>query len=475
MTTARILIVDDEPGMLEVCADTLAAIAGAHIETCQDPRRGLALIQSEPWDLLVLDIRMPGISGVELLREARTISADVAVLMITAFPTVETAVEAMKLGATDYVTKPFLPNDLLVKASRALERQRLVLENRFLALQAEGTGRFDEFVGATDPMQKLYAVIQRIAPSDEDVLITGESGTGKELVARSVHRRSGRCGRFVPIDCGAIPENLFESELFGHERGAFTGADARSPGLLEFADEGTVFLDEIGELPLALQAKLLRVLQERAFRRVGGRDLIDVDVRVIAATNRNLREEVAAGRFREDLFYRLNVIPLHLPALRERRADVALLFEHFLMKFGGRRKPPVVRADEALLEILQRYDWPGNVRELQSVVRRMIAMSAGDALLVDDLPDEIALAPSIGPAHASGTSGAGNSDSFFDFRSRTLDRFEHSFLTEMLTRHSGDVTAAADAAEVPRGTFYRLLKKHALSASDFRRRPEGDA
>jgi two-component system response regulator PilR (NtrC family) len=475
VTHHRILVVDDEYGMLEVCRDTLAVIDGAHIETVADPRRGQELIRSETWDLLVLDIKMPEIGGVELLRLAKETQPEVAVLIITAFPTVETAVEAMKLGATDYVTKPFIPDDLLVKATRALEAQRLLQENRFLAIQAEGPARFDDLIGSTAAMQELYDAINRVAPTREDILITGESGTGKELVARSLHCRSGRTGRFVPIDCGAIPDNLFESELFGHERGAFTSATARSPGLLEFADRGTLFLDEIGELPPKLQAKLLRVLQERSFRRVGGRDLIVVDVRVIAATNRDLRKEVAGGRFREDLYYRLNVVPLHLPPLRDRREDIPALFLHFLSRFGARREPPVLRADDALVEILQRYDWPGNVRELQSAVRRMVALSVGECLVVDDLPEEIALAPSLGPGEAEDGRPGEPAESFFKIRDRKMEEFERDYLARSLACHDGAVSVAADAAGIPRGTFYRLLKKHGLVASDYRgSRERGD-
>jgi DNA-binding NtrC family response regulator len=467
MSGYRILVVDDEPGMLEVCRDTLLSIAGTHIETTSDARKGLELARSGEWDLLVLDIRMPGVDGVRILREARASHPDLAVIMMTAFPTVETAVEAMKLGASDYVTKPFIPDDLLLKASRALERQRLVQENRFLSLQAEGSGRFDEFVGGAESMKRVYEVIQRVAGSGADVLITGESGTGKELVARSLHRRGGRKGRFVPIDCGAIPENLFESELFGHERGAFTGAVSRSPGLLEFAEGGTVFLDEVGELPLTLQAKLLRVLQERVFRRVGGRDLIDADVRVVAATNRDLRREIQTGGFREDLYYRLHVVPVHLPALREREGDIPLLFRHFLEKFGARSDPLVADADAEVIEVLRRYDWPGNVRELQSVVRGMIAMSARGRLTVDDIPEQIVLAPGHAAPLAAEPERAADAP-FFELRALRMDAFERKYLAESLAAHGGDVPAAAHDAGIPRGTFYRLLKKHKLAASDFR-------
>ncbi len=469
MEPSRILVIDDEIGMLEVCRDTLEALPGATIECISDAHEGLRCLEADNWDLLVLDIRMPGMDGVELLRRARAIHPDLAVLMITAFPTVETAVEAMRLGAEDYVTKPFIPDELLTKAHRALERRSLQRVAQFLERQVEGAARFDELVGDAPAMRALYDMIERVAPADADVLVMGESGTGKELVARSVHRRSGRPGRFVPIDCGAIPENLFESELFGHERGAFTGADSRRPGLLEFAEGGTAFFDEVGELPAALQPKLLRVLQERRIRRVGGRDEIPVDLRIIAATNRDLREEVKAGRFREDLFFRLNVVPMTLPPLRDRGEDVRRLFEHFLAHIGGRRAPPIRAASPDLVAALRRYSWPGNVRELQSTVRRMVALCRSDELTLEDLPDELALhAPSRPVGADPVVAAATSSDTMFAMRAAHVDAFEERYLRESLAGNAGDVAAAAAQAGLPRGTFYRLLKKHGLSANSFR-------
>ncbi len=310
-------------------------------------------------------------------------------------------------------------------------------------------------------MQRVFEIIQRVAPTDADVLILGETGTGKELVAHSIHARSKRSGgRFVPVDCGAIPDNLMESELFGHERGAFTGADARSPGLLELADKGTFFLDEVAELPLRLQAKLLRVLQERRVRRVGGKDEIPIDVRIIAATSRDLDVEMREKRFREDLYYRIHVARVELPALRDRRDDIPLLAERFLSRYGAGMGKPDAEFDAECLEVLQRYPWPGNVRELQNAIRRILALARSVQLSVDDLPDDIVVR-----SMDRGDSGGG---AFFELRAQRMASFEREYFSDVLHRHGGDVTAGAAEAGLPRGTFYRLLKKHDLVPSEFR-------
>jgi len=317
MSKTRVLVVDDEVGMLEVCAETLARLPEVVVLVESDGRRAAEQLNAEHFDLLIQDIRMPGTDGMDLLRLARQNDPDLAVLMMTAYPTVETAVESMKLGAADYITKPFTPEALLATVQRLLEGYRLRQENLLLSRLVERPYVFDEIIGASPAMRAVFDTIERVAGTNTDVLILGETGTGKELVARSIHKRSPRGGqRFVPVDCGAIPEDLLESELFGHERGAFTGATSRSLGLLEFADKGTFFLDEVGELPIRLQAKLLRALQERRIRRVGGHDEIEVDVRVIAATSRNLEAEINNQRFRDDLYYRLNVARIELPPLR---------------------------------------------------------------------------------------------------------------------------------------------------------------
>jgi DNA-binding NtrC family response regulator len=450
--------VDDEIGMLEVCRDTLESLEDVAVQIESESTRAAELITREPFDLLISDVRMPGLSGVDLVRRAKEHDPTMAVLMLTAYPSVETAVACMKLGAADYVTKPFLPEDLTAKAQRLLAEKRLRAENRLLARHMERVPTSSAITAGSAAMQKLLETVDRCAETTADVLIVGETGTGKELVARRLHARSREgAGPFVPIDCGAIPDDLLESELFGHERGAFTGAHERRMGLMEFADRGTFFLDEVGELPQRLQAKLLRALQERRIRRVGGKEEIAVDVRLVTATSRDLDEAVRRGRFREDFFYRINVVRVDLPPLRDRPGDVALLFRHFVGRFApGMGRGPVEVADEAL-ELLECYRWPGNVRELQNVVKRTLALASGETISVDDLPDDI--------VEKAGKKPRGG---FFDLREREVEAFEQRYFEDLLRECGGDVTAAAQRAEIPRGSLYRLLKKHGISANDYR-------
>lgn len=461
MAKQRILVVDDEVGMLEVCAATLKKLSPAVIISENDSQKAAERVATETFDLLITDIRMPGVSGVDLLELARQHDPNLAVLMITAFPTVETAVQCMKLGAADYITKPFLPEDLLATVQRLLEAKELREENRLLRRQVDRTGVFGEIIGASQVMQSVLDMIERVADTDVDVLIVGETGTGKELVARALHQRSRRGKkRFVPVDCGAIPEDLLESELFGHERGAFTGAHTRSMGLLEFADKGTFFLDEIAELPLRLQVKLLRALQERRIRRVGGTEELDVDVRVVSATSRNLDELVAKEQFRSDLFYRINVSRIDLPPLRDRTGDIPLLVAHFLGRYAREMGKSVSDVDQEVIEIFSAYQWPGNIRELQNVIKRSLTMATGAKLTSGDLPD--ALVTSAG----DGSDQKG--DGFFDLRKEHAAKFERDYLAKLLQQCGGDVSQAAREAQLPRGTFYRFLKKHDLKPEGFR-------
>jgi DNA-binding NtrC family response regulator len=465
MRTPRILIVDDEEGMREVIGDTLQRLGSVELRDTGDPLAAVELLAQESFDVLISDIRMPGMTGVELLRKAREHDPHLPVLMLTGFPSVDSAVECLKLGAVDYITKPFLPDELLANVGRFLEERRLREENRLLERRVQRYPRgFEDIVGNSQAMQKVFDIIDRVADTDVDVLIQGDTGTGKELVARALHSRSRRKGkRFVPVDCGAIPETLMESELFGHERGAFTGANARSIGLLEFADEGTFFMDEVGELPMLLQAKLLRALQERKIRRVGGKAELAVDVRVVAATGRDLDKSVEEERFRQDLLFRINVVTIQLPPLRERGDDVRLLAQHFVASLASDMgKAQVTGFSAEALEVLQLYRWPGNVRELQNVVRRGIAMTRGETIEVDDLPDHLVATSGELPSPRSEREG------FFDLRARRMAAFEKEYLGSLLNDHDGDVAAAAKTAQIPRGTYYRLLKNHNLKASDFR-------
>ena len=457
----RVLVVDDEPGMLEVCRDSLRELPLVEVEVEQQSARAAQRLATESWDLLISDVRMPGLGGIELLGIARRHDPDLPVLMLTAYPAVETAVASMKLGAADYITKPFLPDDLLTRVRRILEHKSLREENQLLRRQIERTYAFGDMIGRSSAMLKVFDDIEQVAESDVDVLIFGETGTGKELVARCVHHRSRRSGfRFVPVDCGAIPEDLLESEFFGHERGAFTGANSRSLGLLEFAARGTLFMDEVGHLPAKLQAKLLRAIQERRIRRLGGTEEFDVDVRVVAATSLDLDEEVRQQRFRADLFYRINVARIKLPALRDRREDIPLLASHFTARYAQEMGRGAVELDAEAVEVLCSYPWPGNVRELQNVVKRVLAMNRTELIRVEDLPDEI----------VAGAEVLADRDQhgYFDLREQHVASFERQYLIQLLRSHVGDVSGAAAEARLPRGTLYRLLKKHDLNPADFR-------
>jgi len=456
-----VLVVDDEQDMLDVCTEVLGKLSDAELHVERQSQRALERLAQESFDLILTDVRMPRVGGLELVRAARQRDPQVAILVFTAYPSVESAVEAMKLGASDYLSKPFLPEDLLKVATRLLEARRLGDENRLLERHLERDYGFDEILGTGAGMQAVFETIRRVAEIEADVLIVGETGTGKELVARSIHKRSARkSGRFVPVDCGAIPEDLLESEFFGHERGAFTGAHTRSLGLLEFAHQGTFFLDEIGELSPRLQVKLLRVLQERKIRRVGGRDELAVDVRVVAATSRNLPDEIKQGRFREDLYYRVNVARIDLPPLRDRREDIPLLVEHFVARHAAEMGRQVTGIDAEVVEVLSRYPWPGNVRELQNVVKRALAMCRQPMLSVEDLPDEVVVAAGDRPGVDNG--------GFFHVRGQRIAAFEREYLTGLLRASAGDVSQAARDARIPRGTFYRLLKKHDIDPAPFR-------
>lgn len=458
---ARILAVDDEQGMLEVCADTLERLPGVEVVPERRSRVAADRLKSEVFDLLITDIRMPELDGVELLRQARQSDPCLPALMLTAHPTIETAVESMKLGAADYITKPFLPEDLRSKVRRLLECRRLREENRLLRRQVERSYGFGEILGNSPAIERVFEAIRRIAATDFDVLIIGETGTGKELVARAIHQNSRRKdGPFVPVDCGAIPDELMEREFFGHERGAFTGAQARGLGLLEFANHGTFFLDELTQLPPLLQAKLLRVLQERKIRRVGGTAETALDLRIIAASSSKLEEQVRKGAFRLDLFHRIKVTRVELPPLRERHGDIPLLVQSFVNRYAAEiERGPSELSPEAL-EVLTSYSWPGNVRELQNLLKQTLTMANGSVITVEDLPEEVVA--------TSGNSEAKNNKSFFALRELRLAAFEKEYLRHILIEWRGDVSCAAREAQLPRGTFYRLLKKYQLDPAQFR-------
>jgi two-component system response regulator PilR (NtrC family) len=381
----RILIVEDENSMREVLRILLEG-ESYEVISASDGLKGLSYIDKDIFDLVITDIKMPGADGFEVLKKVKHISPDTIVLMITAFGTTEAAIEAMKLGAYDYINKPFKIDEIRLIVKKALEKKRLSEEVSLLRDKVKITYRLENIIGQSSKMQELFRLIPKVAQSISNVLIIGESGSGKELVAMALHNLSNRKDRnFVAINCSAFPEGLLESELFGHMKGSFTGAMQNKQGLFEVADSGSLFLDEIGEMPINLQSKLLRVLENGTFRRVGGTTDIRVDVRVISATNKDIKEEIASGRFREDLYYRLNVVPIHIPSLRERREDIPLLVEHFLKKISDQTK----RVTPEAMRILIEYPWKGNVRELENVIERVALLTEKEEITPAELPNEI--------------------------------------------------------------------------------------
>jgi DNA-binding NtrC family response regulator len=460
MKKPHILIVEPDPAAQGHYRSALATIDSP--EFCFVPSADAALEQlaGGQFDLLIAEVGPDG-QGLDLLRAARRSDAELPMIVVTAAPHLDSATASLRLGAGDYLAKPLDGATLAQSARRLLGERRLEAEYELLRRQVERPYSFDDMIGGCPAMHKVFDTIEQVAQSDVDVLVVGETGTGKELVARSIHRRSTRAaGPFVPVDCGAIPESLLESEFFGHEKGAFTGAESRRIGLVEFADRGTFFLDELGELPLVLQAKLLRTLQERKIRRVGGREEIDVDVRIVAATARNLDDLIRQHQFRQDLYYRINVVRIDLPPLRQRGDDIGLLAEYMVQRYGREMGRSLKGITPEAYQVLAQYRWPGNVRELQNVIRRAIALTKGPMIELDDLPDE--LVASAGEGRSTGAVG------YFDVRDRHLAEFEGKYLSELLARHQGDVRGAALEAKLPRGTLYRLMKKHGLDSGSFR-------
>lgn len=387
----RILIVDDEQSMRELLSILLRK-EGYEVVTAENGATALKAVQREIFDLVITDLKMPQFDGIALLKSVKEVSPDTIVIIITAFGTTEGAERARILGAYDYIGKPFNNDEIKLVIHNALEKRHLRKENILLKREIESKAGFEYFIGKSEPMQRIFSLIRQVADTKSTVLITGESGTGKELVARALHTHSARKGHpFVTVNCGALPETLLESELFGYMKGAFTGAISNKQGLFEAANGGTIFLDEISATTPALQIKLLRVLQEREFKRVGGTADIKVDVRVLAASNSDLQQEVSRGSFREDLYYRLNVIPIHLPPLRERRDDIPLLINYFLKNISSGREPKKV-SPEAMSRLLN-HRWPGNVRELENAIERLNILASGDTIRIEHIPDSISASP----------------------------------------------------------------------------------
>jgi two-component system response regulator PilR (NtrC family) len=460
--TSRVLVVDDERSMRELLSIVLRR-DGHEVLLADDGAAAIELLRRERVDILITDIRMPQVSGVDVLREAKRIDPDMISIVMTAFASADTAVEALRLGAADYVNKsPAAANEVRLRVRKELERRQLQRENVLLKRALQTSHQFSNIIGRSDGMLAVFQLIETIAPTVSTVLITGESGTGKELVARAIHFNSLRRDRpFVAVNCGALPETLLDSELFGHMRGAFTGADTNKKGLLEVADKGTVFLDEIGEMSPLVQVKLLRVLQERKFRRLGGTDEVDADIRIIAATNRDLSKLVADGRFREDLFYRINVIPIRLPPLRERAEDVPLLAEHFAARFAEQMGKPITGISGPALAALKTYSWPGNIRELENAIERAVALEGSPTILLDSLPESTRPGTPASSAAMTAAADGGFPESGIDLEQH-VQHIEREYIAEALRRAGGVKVKAAEMLGMSFRSLRYYMKKYNL-------------
>jgi two-component system response regulator AtoC len=459
----QVLIVDDEPNLRKILSAQLSR-DGYDVMTAEDGEQGLALLKEHHIDLVITDLKMPKVDGMTLLKRALEEEPDLPIVLITAHGTIDTAVEALKSGAFDFVTKPFDKDEVRQIVGKAL-RTRELRGADATSVPTGGGVRFG-IIGDSTGITDLYAVLERVADTPTTVLITGESGTGKELVARALHEHSGRKDKpFIKVNCAAIPKELIESELFGYERGAFTGAVSSKPGRFELANGGTLFLDEIGEIPIEMQVKLLRALQESEFERVGGIKTIRIDVRLVAATNRDLKKLIANGTFREDLFYRLNVVPIRLPALRERTVDIPLLVEHFLVKFNERLKKHVEGVEAEAMETLVAYPWPGNIRELENVIERAVLFCDTQKLRASDLPPEIRGIPAmanISLSEADLQAALAGEGGLKEHVKVAMSRLEKELVSRALQQTTGNVTHAARLLKISRKGLQLKMKELGL-------------
>ncbi|MGE0468396.1 MAG: Regulatory protein AtoC [Candidatus Nitrospira kreftii] len=455
MSQVHVLVVDDDPALREILQEALMRESYA-VSTAEDGTAAIQAVKESVVHIVITDYQLPDIDGLEVIDRLSKIDAKIIPIVMTGFGTIETAVRAMKSGAFDFITKPFDLDTVAVVVRKAAEFHRLRQENHLLRRAVRDQYRLEQLVGVSEPMQQVLEFVQKVADSDSTVMIQGESGTGKELVARMLHFNSLRRDRpLVPVNCGAIPENLLESELFGHEKGAFTGATHARMGRFELAHGGTIFLDEIGELSLPLQVKLLRVLQEREFERVGGNRTIHVDVRIIAATNQDLETLVEERRFRQDLFYRLNVIPIVIPPLRERRTDIPLLIDHFLTRFNQSKHTEIVGLDDEALRLLTEYDWPGNIRELENMMERLAVLKKQGILSSEDLPQKISRR-SIIPELKEQFIRLSEDGIHL---SREVEQYEKHLIMEALKKANGVTARAAQLLHLNRTTLVEKLKR----------------
>ena len=449
---ASIMVIDDEPLMRMTVQDALAA-EGFGVMTAETGRKGIDLFKNKHVDVLITDLRLPDMDGIEILKEVKAVNPAIQVILITGFGSIDSAVNAMKEGASDYLTKPFAMDELLLIIKRILRMKQLEEENVSLRKKVEERYGLEGLVGKSPQMLKLYELIETVAQTDTTVLISGESGTGKELAANAIHFQSPRKkGPFVKVNCAALPETLLESELFGHEKGAFTGALRQRKGRFEMADGGTLFLDEIGDISLGVQVKLLRVLQERQFERVGGNETLSVDVRLICATQKDLKDEIRKGAFREDLYYRLNVVPIALPPLRERREDVLLLADHFIDKFSKKMGKEITGLTGDAKTLLLKYPFPGNIRELENMLERAIALIKGKVIQAEDLPDELCGQPSSIQDVCNRIRGSKPLAS-------ATKLFEKEYIQSVLEKTQGKKGQAADTLGISRKTLWEKIKE----------------
>ncbi|UCG63029.1 MAG: sigma-54-dependent Fis family transcriptional regulator [Candidatus Zixiibacteriota bacterium] len=445
---AKILVIDDEDSMCNFM-EIMLAKEGYSVATACSGNEGLQLLKENRYDLVIADLNMPDMTGIDVLKQVRSFRHDQDLIVMTAYASVDTAIEAMKHGAVDYITKPFKVDEIKLVIEKSISRKNLEKENTNLKKQLKGDNSFDNFIGTSDVVVQLKKTAGRIAVTDSTVLIRGESGTGKDLIAKAIHHHSPRCGGpFVTINCAALPENLLESELFGHKKGSFTGAIKDKDGMFKVADGGTFFLDEVGNTSVAIQVKLLRVLEEKKITPVGDTRPIDVDVRLIAATNSDLDADVKNGRFRADLFYRLNVIPIHIPPLRERKEDIELLVKHFIDRFCQKVNIPPKEITPDALEILLNYHWPGNVRELENTIERAVLLNRSATLDVSDLPEKLGRSESIA---AVSDAEPGNP---------TLESIEKAYIHYVMAQTGGKKTKAARILGIDTSTLYRKLDRY---------------
>jgi DNA-binding NtrC family response regulator len=460
----RILVVDDEAVIRESLRRVLAA-EGYTVETFSSGPPAVERMLENFFDLVITDLKMPGMSGIDVLKQVKALQPEVPIIMITGYSTVDTAVEAMKNGAVDYVAKPFTPEEILKKVESAFELKAILVDDIYLRKELRDFHGFEMFVGESKEMEKVYRRILQVAPTDSTVLVTGESGTGKELVARAIHHNSQRReGPFVAVDCTSLAESLLESELFGHVKGSFTGAIQTKSGLFKIADGGTLFLDEVANISLTTQAKLLRVLQQREVTPIGGTQPIPINIRLVAATNRNLRDMMAEEKFRDDLFFRLNIIPVELPPLRERNGDLRLLTGHFIKRFAEEIGKEIRGLTPDAMAMLESYPFPGNVRELENLIERAVVLSEGEFLLREDLELQVSEAARGG---CSASYVPHSLDELKEkkrqLRERAVDSLERAFVLDALNRNNWNVTRAAEEVGMLRPNFQALLKKQGIS------------